>query len=119
MKQWSPTLSSNDAGAAIVQWHETTDAGRLEHYISFRPHLETEGFAYLPPTLLARLVCHAIISKIPDKGLPELCESLGHMIEFYGARQPTVPRVISHQPLTARFVGNEIRPAFFLEGEED
>lgn len=118
MTPWDPSLWGDDPIDAVLQWHETTDAGRFDHVVSFRPHLETEGQWRVPRTFLPRILCHVIVNRLPDKGLPELCETLGQMFEFYAARQPTVERLTHEEPTNAYVVANEERPAFFVAEEE-
>ncbi len=36
-----------------------------------------------PLTLLVRHVCHRLLDRIPNQGLPELAESLGRIYAFY------------------------------------
>jgi hypothetical protein len=38
-------------------------------------------------SLLARLFCHAVIARLPDEALPEMCDSASNIYGFYS--QPT------------------------------
>ena len=114
-RPWNLSVSSDDPAHALFQWHETTDAGRFVHQVLFQPHLETAGQWYM--TVLPRMACHVIVNRMPDEGLPELCQSLGQMLEFYASRQP-IERLARESPTKAIVVAHEERPPFYLVEEE-
>ncbi len=60
----------------------TVRKAEADHFVSFHV-LGTAGEVDLPETIKARMVCHFILTQLPDKGLPEAIESLAEMWRFY------------------------------------
>lgn len=71
-----------------VSWCTPTGAGTFSHFITFQPQRTT-----LSPEdarkVVARLLCHVILSRLPDEALTELCESLADLYFFY--KRPPIP----------------------------
>ena len=111
--RWVPGPSIDDE-AAVFQFRDMTDAGHFD--VTFRPHVVTEGRYRIPLSLVPRMLCHAIVNRLPDEGLPELCETLGHMFEFYSSRRPA-ERLIHEEATKVQIVAHEERPPFFLMEE--
>lgn len=74
--------------------------GRIEHLISF-PALATSGEIDIPDAVKARLVCHVLLTQIPDEGITEAVESLSHMWEFYRTRVAQAPQLPSPPSIPA------------------
>lgn len=50
---------------------------------------ETADNLLNPKSLLARLACHVVVTRIPEEGLGELCESVGDIYSYYRSRIPS------------------------------
>lgn len=59
----------------------------------------TSGAAELPEPILKRLLCHALLQRLPDEGLDEAAESLFHMNDFY-----RLPRYVPPPPLPQKSI---------------
>jgi hypothetical protein len=72
-----------------VLFTQPVQGGQIEHVIRF-PVLATCGVIDIPDAVKARIVCHVLLTQIPDEGMTEALESLGQMWEFYRTpvRQP-------------------------------
>lgn len=68
---------------------------------------------------MTRMVCHVLVDEIPGRGLGELCESLGHMYEFYREHPQQQPALPSVRRLAATVGRRMERPDFYLESDED
>lgn len=90
----------------------------VTHLVSYNL-LETDETQVLPiDQLLQRIVCHLLVSRIPGQGLPELCESVGEIYEYYKSRSlvhPVLPP--SHQEIPARQGKSYERPTFYASEE--
>lgn len=87
---------------------------RIDHHISF--HCQgTSGVIDLPPSLVARIVCHVLLEHLPERGLSEALESLVQMIEFYNSLEQTPalpPPAAVSKPV--KIVGKYTRPEFHV-----
>ncbi|HKI16339.1 MAG TPA: hypothetical protein VKA15_00585 [Isosphaeraceae bacterium] len=75
---------------------------------------ETTSELELPAAMRSRILCHLLVSQIPDRGLGEALESLFEMWRFY--REP-VPRMIEPprpQSLPAKLGATYDRPPFHI-----
>lgn len=69
--------------------------------------------------VIARLICHVYVELTPTSGLPELCETLQDIYEFYGKSpskeqpqlQPAAVKVKVLEPVT--------RPDFSVDYDEE
>lgn len=75
--------------------------------------------AEFPAELLLRLMCHVLVDRIPDGGLPELCETGKELFEFYSLREgrakPALPA--GEAPVVGTVVRTYERTPFTLEHE--
>lgn len=67
-----------------------------------------------PLTIVIRSVCHRLLDRIPDQGLPELCESLGRIRAFYSAQKEQTVRLLPAptQQISAKLGKTYQRPEF-------
>lgn len=70
----------------------------------------------IQPVVL-RALCYLLVDHIPDRGLPEVCESLHEFREFYLSPVETVQR-LPEPELKLRLGPSQIRPEFTLDDEE-
>lgn len=85
---WDHSLSCDDVFGTVLHRHETTDANQFDHVVAYPRHFETEGRWRVPRSFIPRMLCHVVVNRIPDEALPEFCETLGQMLEFYSPRPP-------------------------------
>lgn len=71
----------------------------------------------VPTVPLVRLLCHLLVDHIPDRGVPELCESLGGMYEFYAIAPEHPPLLPRQQRITGVRGRSYERPEFHIEEE--
>jgi hypothetical protein len=64
-----------------------------------------------------RDLCHQILDRIPDRGLPELLESLERIREFYDTTAAPVEQPVTIRQTTARLGKRYDRPSFHIEEE--
>jgi hypothetical protein len=83
---------------------QPVQGGQIEHVITF-PLLATSGVIDIPDDVKARIVCHVLLTQIPDEGMTEALETLGQMWEFYRTRvrqRPPLPAPTSKPALRGR-----------------
>lgn len=69
--------------------------------------------------VLLRVLCHFFVDQIPDRGLPDVCESLNEFREFYLLPAVAVPALPEPEgELSLRLRPSQMRPEFRLEDEE-
>jgi hypothetical protein len=83
MQLWSqnPFQHFPNAGDYLF-WDCSTDAASYSHLIAFRPQ-QTTVTPENTNAIVMRLVCHMILSRLPDDALSEASESLADMYFFY------------------------------------
>jgi hypothetical protein len=88
------------------------------HLYTFQAQTTQDSPQTIPPELLTRLYCHAMVSVMPDEALPELVESLRDLeLQFLTPTQSGEASVASTSKFSAK-VGNPIpRPEFYLDRE--
>ena len=79
MLPWGPNPSRSDpygleTPEVTVGWWEGVPGGTISHTMSVN---------YITPAVLARLLCHAVMGRLPDAGIPELAEALIQMMDYY------------------------------------
>lgn len=90
----------------------------VTHLVSY-DLLETDEAQIVPvDQLLQRIVCHLLVSRIPGEGLPELCQSVGEIYEYYKSRSLIPPALPPpHQEIPARQGKSYERPTFYASEE--
>lgn len=53
----------------------------MAHYVRLDPQT-AEDIPRLE-NVIARALCHFLLNHLPDRGLPEACESIARMVDFY------------------------------------
>lgn len=78
----------------------------------------TSDAVEIPAPLMARLLCHALVQKLPESGLAEATESLSEMVKFY-LSAPSPCRVLPHSaPINAEWGQARVRQVFPVTEEE-
>jgi hypothetical protein len=72
----------------------------------------------LPESVVARVVCHALIQHLDDRGLPEAVESLSDMVRFYRNPPPAYRVLPQGEPITAEWGETRVRPVFPVMEED-
>src|SRR5260370_21792765 len=65
-----------------LAWGQSTTAGDFAHLLVWRPSPGGTTLTSLTPQLEKRVMCHALLSVLPDEALPKVCESL---LDYYDA----------------------------------
>lgn len=78
----------------------------------------TSDTTELPEPILKRLLCHALLQRLPDEGLDEAAESLFHMNEFYRLPRYAPPPALPRKSLTVQMGAGYVRPVFPVTEEE-
>lgn len=69
--------------------------------------------------MLLRVLCHVLVGQLPDRGLPDVYESLGEFRDFYLPAVETIRRLPDPEPeVTLRLGPSEVRPEFVIDDEE-
>lgn len=95
---------------------ETFPGANITHFVS----LDVTATAESPALERARqrLISYLLVSRLPDEALPELCETLGDMYEFYSAHPHTPPALPSPtREIRARLGEKYERPEFYASEE--
>src|SRR5437667_71972 len=59
-----------------LAWGQSTTAGDFAHLLVWRPSSTGTTLTSLTPQLEKRVMCHALLSVLPDEAVPKVCESL-------------------------------------------
>jgi len=101
--QWNPSLfqviESSDTGQNEHWFMQSFNrTGVTDHRICFQP-LGTSREAGLTLQLQQRLICHYVLTRIPDEGINEVMESLADMWLFYAKKSiQNIPLAITSSP---------------------
>ena len=88
----------------------------MAHELTFHfDSTDTKVFDRL--TAEKRIVCHALVDRLPDKGLEEVLESLIVAYQFYSIPPPSASRITA-KPVMARRGRTLARPSFTIEADE-
>jgi hypothetical protein len=72
----------------------------------------------VPESVMNRLLCHALVQHLQDRGLPEAVERLSDMVGFY-ENPPPPYRVLPQGPPIIATIGQTIvRPVYPVTEEE-
>jgi len=83
----------------------------MTHHVTFTPATEAGELAELPPSLLSRLFCHLLVSRLPAEALQETADLLLDVHDFY--RPATAPMLLPAAQKCAARVSEVIdRPSF-------
>lgn len=80
--------------------------------------LGTSGTVELPEPILKRLVCHALVQRLPEEGLDEAVQSLIDMNEFYRLPPYVPPPALPRKSIPVRMGPGYVRPVFPVMEEE-
>jgi hypothetical protein len=91
---------------------------RGAHLFTFPAQETQDSPQAVPPELLARLYCHAIVSALPYEALPDLVDELRDMeVQFLTPARAVSQSVNPTQRLKARVGSPQPRPEIQLVGE--
>ena len=91
------------------------DWGDVVHGVSFRAGTTVDPF--YSPSIVVRALCYAMIDQIPDPGLPEVCQSLFDLQEYYSL-PPTPANCLPEQVSPASWGPNTVRPEFYVDEDD-
>lgn len=99
-------------------WQQDVTGARFLHTVSIPAYQATAKRPVWSEDLQIRLLCHVLINRIPDKGLPELCESLGRMYEFYNTPNLNeLPALPERRQIRGKIGRAYERPGFSIADE--
>ena len=116
MRQWSLNLSpSLHEPALTVTLRNATHGGRVLHSITYWTADEVNSA--IQPALAIRILCHALIDRLPEASFPELLEMLRNIYEFY--QEPQYAPALPSAPISveAQLSRTYVRPAIEIEEE--
>jgi len=61
----------------------TKDAVEIREIVGTEPFSGTGNELYQPAASFARFICHFLIERMPDRALPELCQTMAEYFDFY------------------------------------
>lgn len=101
----------------LLSWKQEVSGGDISHIITLRIPETAQDIASLEK-LRYRLFCHYLINLISDEGLPELCESLSEMFQFYSTPNKNVaPALPPAEGIRVKSGEKYERPTFQLAQE--
>jgi hypothetical protein len=68
----------------------------------------------MPASMRTRILCHLLLSQIPDRGLSEALESLYEMWQFYRTTPAQIPAPSKPPSLPAKLGKTYVRPEFHV-----
>ena len=96
----------------------STEGVRGAHLYTFAAQETQDSPRAVPPEMLARLYCHAIVSALPYEALPEVVDDLRDLENRFLISSQTVTQPVSpSQGLKARLGSPLSRPEIQLTGE--
>ena len=95
---------------------EAFPGANITHFVSLDVAATTESLPL--ERARQRLLSYLLVSRLPDVALPELCETLGDMYEFYSA-YPHIPPALSSptREIRAKLGEKYERPEFYASEE--
>lgn len=90
--QWDPSPYNQEQSEIAVNWISQTTTTEFEHQIVVRT---TAGPPRYDRFVVMRLLCHYLLMKLPEEGLPEVCRSMADAYDYY----LRTPRLVSSQQL--------------------
>lgn len=67
--------------------------------------------------MLKRLLCHALLQRLPDEALSEAVQSLFDMNEFYHLPQSVAPLSLPQKSIPVRITGSYMEPVYPITEE--
>lgn len=114
--QWDLERLSQGANEIELQWSGETSTGDFQHTMVVRT-------TACPPqydrAVFVRALCHYLLTKLPDEGLPDVCRSLVDAYEYYFQFPKALKtyEVQRFQPVKAKAGRTYERPAFPISEE--
>ena len=117
MLQWSLSPVSGQTSSVVdsapsMDWVEDTPGAWFQHRIFIKT---TSGVPLWDRSAFVRMVCHIILDRIPEQGLPEVCRSLADSYDFFRSEWRPSPAI--REVSRAREGQSYDRPAFRLPVE--
>ncbi len=95
-----------------------TGGVRGAHLFTFPAQETQDSPRAIPPEMLARLYCHAVLSALPYEALPELVDEFRDLEARFLTSAQVVTRSVSAAPMLKARVGTPVsRPEIQLAGE--
>lgn len=78
-----PDVAITSSHPAAFAWRESLPLGHLGHYVKVQSGLTEELPRVYVYQLLGKVLCHVLVSLLPDAALPEAGEQLARLYRFY------------------------------------
>ena len=98
-----------------AEWKHFSSRGRISHLfmIEGNPVLDEEGFQ----DYVIRLLCHALIDRVPEQALPELLDEIENIYRYYLTAPPARALQQPSRVLQVKIGRRFERPTFPLSEE--
>ena len=100
-----------EQGPFVMHWSQQVPQGRLMYTLTFQ-QTAAEPEIPLPLEAWQRILCHALLNRIPDEGLDEVLENLREAWQFYTFKPSGTRRLEAIQEGPARLGETCVRPVF-------
>ena len=113
------TVSIERTGSGLeFSWSQEDPGSHILHTIvHYYPQTSGTPSPLKFQTLALRIACHYLLDRIPEDGIPELCEAVGRIYEFYNSRPTTIPHKSITRAVRARRGQVYERPEFVIDEE--
>jgi hypothetical protein len=96
-----------------LHWCGETSGAEYQHTMCVRT---TTGLPQYDKSVFLRAMCHYLLTKLPDEGLPDVCRSIVEAYE-YCLQPPKILRMPDHQTVKAKAGRTYERPSFPIAEE--
>ena len=106
-----------DETSRTFTWQQDTTGAKFSHSVFLQT---TAGAPRYNKAAILRMVGHFLLSRMPDEGLAETCQSLAENYDYYLTRARTTLEVTCPTPQSygAPLAVSNIRPLFPIAEEE-
>jgi hypothetical protein len=95
-------------------WNPRLPGVALSHRVAF--HIQETGAGGIDAeAIMKRVLCHILVTMVPDRGLREACDALRHIAEYYGQEENRVPALPEAKRVKARVGQKSVRSEFHVE----
>jgi len=103
---------------ATIAWCDHPSGALIAHLVRLEQQKTEGAYEFYRSSIRNRVLCHFLVSNLPNEALPELYETLGDLYSFY-AIQPSKRALPS--PTSQKFVAKEgkayLRPSIRVDEE--
>jgi hypothetical protein len=96
-----------------LHWCGETSTAEFRHAMVVRT---TTSLPQYDRSVVLRALCHYLLTKLPEDGLPDVCRSIVEAYEYY-LQPPRILRMPEHQAVKAKSGRTYQRPSFPIAEE--